>query len=87
MEQLKVGGLLAGHTLMADDNFLEWKHAYGKGFRIPRTAVQTVLVEKSGWGRASLKVVGAGTELGRVDGLPLQWAEQAQAWLLQRLAS
>jgi hypothetical protein len=82
---LAIGGLLAGHTLREHDGFFEWKHIYGKGFKVPASAVQTVLVEKTGWGKSTLKVVGAGTELARVPDLPHGWAEQAQAWLLQRL--
>lgn len=82
---LKVGGFLAGHTLSVDDNFVEWKHVYGRGFKVPRSAVQVVLVEKAGWGKADFKLVGNGAELAKVPGLPVSWAEQAQKWLMERL--
>lgn len=85
MDKIKIGGFFAGQTLIADETFFEWKGVYGKGFKVPRSAVQAVMVEKSGWGKATLKLVGAGTELAKVEGLPLTWAEQAQAWMMKRI--
>ena len=77
----RVGGILAGTTLIIENGFLYYKNVYGHNFRVPLQDVATVAVDDVGWGKAMLKVIGHGTELAKVK-LPLPWANKAQEWIL-----
>lgn len=74
-----------GHTLAVNGIWLEWVHVYGNGFRVPLSAVSAVTVDKAGWGKGVLRVIGSGAELAKVTDLPLPWAERAQVWIMERL--
>jgi hypothetical protein len=80
------GTFLSGQTLVVDEAFVRFTAVYGKGFRVPRSEVETVTVDTSRWGRGLLKLVGRGVELAKAE-MPLPWCYQAQKWLLEQLKS
>lgn len=80
----RIGGILAGKTLILDEDFLSYKGVYGQSFSVPRSQIDTVVVDTIGRGKASLKIIGRGTTLASVD-LPIPWAEKAQRWILENL--
>lgn len=80
------GGILLGQTFTLDDQFLKYKGVYGKSFSVPRSQIETVVVDTIGRGKGLLKVVGKGTTLASVE-LPINLAEKTQAWILQQLAT
>lgn len=84
-EVLKIGGLLSGQKLTVTDRLVTWADVYGKGFSVPRSQISGISVERTGWGKATFRVVGQGTMLAEVPKLPQPWAEQAQAWLMEKL--
>jgi hypothetical protein len=70
--------------LTVDDKFVRYRHVYGREATVPRSAIQTVVVEPRGFGKGALKLIGGGTTLASID-LPTSWAQQAQKWLLEQL--
>ncbi|HEY3363932.1 MAG TPA: hypothetical protein VGK74_02615 [Symbiobacteriaceae bacterium] len=75
-----------GDSLSADGVFFEWKGPMGRGgFKVPRQLVQGVTVEKVSFGKVTLKVFGAGSELASVPNLLPSQAEQAQTWMMERI--
>ncbi len=81
-KKYRIGGILAGKTLIIKDGFLELKEVYSHGFRVPIKDITTVSVDGTGWGKAILKIVGNGAELAHVK-LPRTWANNAQQWILE----
>jgi hypothetical protein len=81
-KKYRVGGMLAGKTLIIENGYLELKDVYSHNFRVPIQDITTVAVDSVGWGKGMLKIIGHGTELAKVK-LPLSWANKAQEWILQ----
>lgn len=80
-KKYRIGGILAGKTLIIEKGFLRYKSAYARTFRVPIADIQTVAVDDAGWGKAWLKVMGNGMELAKIK-LPFTWANKAQEWIL-----
>lgn len=79
----KIGGFLgAGGKLTMDGTFLEFRHPYGRTFRVPLKAITTVTVDQIGLGKGKLKIIGSGAELASTD-MPFTWANKCQEWILQ----
>lgn len=81
-KKYRVGGILAGKTLIIENGFLELKDVYSNNFRVLLKDITTVSVDGVGWGKGMLKVIGNGAELAKVQ-LPLPWANKAQQWILE----
>lgn len=81
---LKPGGFLSGQTFTLDANFLAYKGAYGKKAVIPRSAIETVIIDVKGFGKSTLRIVGHGTDLANIV-MPNSWCEKTQRWLLEEL--
>lgn len=79
---LRIGLLGAGGTFKMDGTMLHYQHPYGRFFTVPLKDIQTVSVDSAGWGKCFLKIVGGGTELAK-EKMPVSWAKQAQAWILE----
>jgi hypothetical protein len=48
--------------------------------------VQAATVDVVGFGKGTLKIIGAGSVLASVD-LPLPWATKAQTWIMDKVAT
>jgi len=73
--------------LIADDTFFEFTAPVASGgFKVPRKLVQGATVEKVSYGKVTLKVFGAGSELAAVRNLLPNDADAAQQWLMERIA-
>jgi hypothetical protein len=81
-KKYRIGGFLAGKTLIMENGFLELKDVYSHNFRVPIQDITTVAVDSMGWGKGMLKVIGHGAGLAKVK-LPLPWANKAQQWILE----
>jgi hypothetical protein len=77
--------LVGGHIFQITSNNLKMI-AVGESFTIPRSSVDTVVVESSGWVDSKLKVVGSGTTLAEVK-MGTRQANKAQAWILENIDS
>lgn len=78
------GGILSGHVFAVDEHWVSHRHPYGNHFRVPRAAVETVIVDAAGRTQGILKLIGHGSTLASVRMLRA-WAEQTQAWLMEQL--
>lgn len=83
-ETFRPGTFLSGQVFTLDEHTLSYKNAYGKIATVPRSAIQTVVIDAKGRGKSILKLIGQGTELASVE-LPNPWAVKTQAWLLEKL--
>jgi hypothetical protein len=77
-----------GGKLFLDDKYLELK-APGGDFKVPRSAITTIAVDKSfslgiGGEMAKLKVMGPGGEIANCK-ISERQAKKAQDWLLGKL--
>lgn len=81
-KKYRIGGLLAGMSLTIENGFLQYKYVYGHSFRVPMKDIETVSVDDVGRGKAMLKVIGRGVELGSAK-MPIPWANKAQEWILE----
>lgn len=79
---LKLGLFGAGGKLTIEGGFLNYKHPYGRTFRIPTKDVETVSVDVKGLGKGILKIIGHGAELASAE-MPITWANKSQAWILE----
>ena len=81
-KKLSLGFLGAGGKLNIVGGFLEFKHPYGRFFKVPVKDINTVTVDVVGLGKCKLKIIGNGTELASTD-MPKNWAFKAQQWILE----
>lgn len=81
-KKYRIGGILAGKTLIIENGFLRYTSAYARTFRVPLADIRTIAVDDAGWGRAWLKIMGNGMELAKIK-LPYTWANKAQDWILK----
>jgi len=83
--KLDIAGFLgAGGKLIIEDEFLKYKHPYGKRFSVRLNDVDTVSTDALRGGKAKLKIIGKGTVLAEID-MPIPWAEKCQKWILNNL--
>lgn len=75
---------LGGYKFTIDDSWVKYQSAYGKSFKVPKKAIDTVSTDTAkGFGaKAKLKITGGGNTLAEVD-LPKPWAEKAQEFILK----
>jgi hypothetical protein len=83
-ETFRPGSILSGQVFTLDEHTLSYKNAYGKMATVPRSAIQTVVIDTKGRGKSILKIIGQGTELAKIE-LPNPWATKTQAWLIEKL--
>jgi hypothetical protein len=83
-QTFKPGGFLSGQVFTLDDQLFSYKNAYGKYATVPRKSIQTVVIDAKGRGHSTLKLIGAGTELAKID-LPNSWARKTMEWLIKEL--
>ncbi len=78
------GGILSGQTFVLDEQFLNYKNAYGKLATVPRKSIQTVVIDVKGRGQSILKLIGQGTELASIQ-MPNPWTQKTLKWLVEEL--
>ena len=76
----KLSFALGGYTFKADDTYLSYQSAYGKSFRVLKSDIESVSLDKAGMGKNIIKINGRGTLLAQVE-LPKGWAEKAQEFI------
>jgi len=75
---------LGGYKFKADDNYITYKSAYGKSFRVVKSDIESVSLDLKSAGKCIVKLVGKGTILAEVE-LPKNWAEKAQDFILSEI--
>ena len=79
--KMKIGLLGAGGKLIIKDGFLNYKHPYGRSFKVPLKDIETVTADTVGLGKGELKIVGKGSILAK-EKMPIPWANKCQEWIL-----
>lgn len=82
MARLNFG--MFGYRFKADDNWISYKTAYGKSFRVLKSDIDSVSVAEGKRGRGKLRLMGHGTVLAEVE-LPKHWAQKAQEFVLKEI--
>jgi hypothetical protein len=84
MQTHKIGLFSAGGKLTIDETYLKFQSLYGRAFRVPLDQINTVSVDATGFGKSTLKIMGAGSELASTK-MPTTWANKAQDWILEQI--
>lgn len=82
----KLSFAFGGYSFSSDDQFISYKSAYGKFFRVPKKDIETVSLDKGKAGKYLLKVVGKGSILAELE-LPKSWAEKAQEFIMDEVTT
>ena len=80
-DERKLSFALGGYTFTANDQYVSYRSAYGKFFRVARKDIESVSLDKGGLGKMVIKVNGRGTTLAQIE-MPKQWAEKAQEFIM-----
>lgn len=80
----KISFAFGGYVFTSDGKYLRYQSAYAKSFRVPISDIDTVSLEKAGWGKNKIQIIGQGTVLASVD-LPQDWAEKTQEFVLNEV--
>jgi hypothetical protein len=77
----KLSFALGGYTFTSDNQYLSYKSIYGKFFRVARKDIESVSLDKGGFGKNIIKINGRGTTLAQLEMSKL-WAEKAQEFIM-----
>ena len=75
---------LGGYKFTSNEQFISYQSAYGKSFRVVKADVESVSLDKGGFGKNKIKINGKGTLLAEVE-LSKPWAEKAQAFIMEEI--
>ena len=75
---------LGGYKFKVDDRYISYQSVYGKSFRVLKSDVETVSLDKGGAGKNIIRLNGKGTLLAEVE-LPKDWSEKAQDFILDEI--
>lgn len=76
---------MGGYKFTSDENFISYQSAYGKSFRVVKSDIEAVSLDKGGMGKNKIKINGRGALLAEVE-LPKNWAEKAQEFILTEMS-
>lgn len=82
MASIKFG--LFGYRFKTDDNWLYYKSAYGKSFKVLKADIDSVSLNEAGRGKNKLQINGNGTVLANVE-LPKAWCQKAQEFIYREI--
>lgn len=82
----KLSFAFGGYKFTIDEKYLKYQSAYGKSFRVPKSAIESVSLDEAGAGKNELKVNGNGTVLASVK-LAKPWTEKAQDFIYDEIIS
>lgn len=80
----KLSFALNGYTFKADEEYLSYQSIYGKSFRVRRQDIESISLDKGGFGKNIIKINGNGTLLAQVE-MPKNWAEKAQSFIMSEV--
>lgn len=77
---------MGGYRFKSDGQFISYQSAYGKSFRVAKSDIESVSLDKGGMGKNKIKLNGKGTLLAEVE-MPKPWAEKVQAFITEAIQS
>lgn len=78
----KLSLALGGYVFTANDDYVSYRSIYGKFFRVARKDIDSVSLDKGGFGKNIIKINGKGTTLAELE-MPKQWSEKAQEFIMK----
>lgn len=77
---------MGGYRFKSDGQFISYQSAYGKSFRVAKSDIESVSLDKGGMGKNKIKINGKGTLLAEVE-MPKPWAEKVQTFITEEIQS
>jgi hypothetical protein len=77
---------VGGYTFKSDEHFISYQSIYGKSFRVAKSDVESVSLDKGGMGKNKIKINGKGTLLAEIE-MPKPWAEKVQTFITEEIQS
>jgi hypothetical protein len=77
---------LGGYTFKSDGQFVSYQSCYGKSFRVATSDIESVSLDRGGFGKNKIKINGKGTLLAEVE-MPKSWAEKVQTFITEEIQS
>jgi len=77
---------VGGYKFKSDEQFISYQSAYGKSFRVNKSDIESVSLDKGGMGKNKIKINGRGTLLAEVE-MPKPWAEKVQTFITEEIQS